>query len=265
MKVDVTMTPAAIRNFLTLPGIAGVTLMDGQSPLYFCRPDCTLPPPQQTVLFHGIVEILETIAAEFVTFEFHLPGYKAMLHQIDYCTRLLVLTDPSLGAALYNPALLEFEKALKDCRSETLAALPDIARSLGFIDATVTVADIAPTARPNASAATTTITLQEMLLAINHLSRFATQYLGNSVIANQLQQARPNSPWLDQFEIGKKAQITFVGGTDQLSRYLTSDEYQQLCLWSSVFITRCSRVIRDFGKLVERQGLDESTKSLLLR
>jgi hypothetical protein len=265
MKVDVTMTPAAIRNFLTVPGIAGVTLMDGPSTLYFCRPDCTLPPQKQTVLFQGIVEILETISAEFVTFEFHLPGYKALLHQIDYCTRILVLADPGLKSALYNPALQGFETALKESRSDTRTLLPDIATGLGFINATVTAADLAPADRLPVSAAMTTINLQEMLLAINHLSKFASQYLGNSVIANQLQQARPESPWLNQFEIGKKAQITFVGGTDQLSRYLTSDEYQQLCLWSSAFIARCSRVIRDFGKLVERQGLDESTKSLLLR
>ncbi len=108
-------------------------------------------------------------------------------------------------------------------------------------------------------------TLKELLTALNHVSKFTTQYLGNHVIANYWKSTRPDHDWLGSFQIDRSAQFTFTEPTSQgLAQPLTPQEKQWVQEWVTGFIKRCSQVIRDFPNIIEQKALDESQKALLL-
>ncbi len=50
--------------------------------------------------------------------------------------------------------------------------------------------------------------LDELLVALNKLSLFTTQYLGKVVVTNYWKSSRPASTWLSEFEIDRSGQIT---------------------------------------------------------
>ncbi|HEY9884968.1 MAG TPA: hypothetical protein V6C98_15290, partial [Thermosynechococcaceae cyanobacterium] len=64
------MKREVIQDFLNLPGIAGVALMDGRSRPYFCGIDQALNFQQKEALAQGILQVVETIPDSFDVFEF---------------------------------------------------------------------------------------------------------------------------------------------------------------------------------------------------
>ncbi len=106
-----------------------------------------------------------------------------------------------------------------------------------------------------------TIPSNDMVAALNKLSRFTTQYLGNSVIVNYWKASRPKVDWLSGFELDRAAQFTPPA---DISPTLTDEQQEWIRDWVGAFIKRCSQVIRDFPTLVNQQGLAESEKTLLL-
>jgi len=108
------------------------------------------------------------------------------------------------------------------------------------------------------------VELAEMVLALNALSKFTTQYLGAAVIANYWKLSQSDSPWLKQFEIDRAAQISMVGNMAS-SAVLSPEQCEATKVWVGAFIDRCSRVIRDFRKLVQQSDLSARQKSLLLQ
>ncbi len=105
------------------------------------------------------------------------------------------------------------------------------------------------------------VTLQEVLAALNHLSKFTTQYLGVPVIVNYLKSTRPDGEWGQQFQIDRAAHISFSGDESDIS--LSAEQQQWIQDWIAAFIRRCSQVLRDFAALVEK-ALNPQQAALLL-
>lgn len=103
------------------------------------------------------------------------------------------------------------------------------------------------------------VLLKDILTAINHLSQYATQYLGPMVVANYWRTTRPPVDWLNRFQIERSAQITC--SNQQLN--LTTEQHQWLKDWVAAFIARCAKVIRDLPKTVKQNALDDRQKFLL--
>lgn len=109
-----------------------------------------------------------------------------------------------------------------------------------------------------------TVSVQEVLAALNQLSQLTTQYLGTLVVTNYWKASRPEDEWLLHFQIERSAQITFVVQMpSQRLPVLTPDQHQSLQTWVAAFIQRCTRVIRGFARIVH-QALTERQKALLL-
>lgn len=113
--------------------------------------------------------------------------------------------------------------------------------------------------------ATDQIDLKELLLALNHLSQFTTQYLGTTVVNNYWKSSRPAIDWLNSFQVDRSAQISFLIALPSGSpNFITAKQHQYIQQWVSAFIERCAKVIRDFPLIVQQTALDDEQKRLLL-
>ncbi|MEB3213279.1 MAG: hypothetical protein VKL39_18155, partial [Leptolyngbyaceae bacterium] len=125
---------------------------------------------------------------------------------------------------------------------------------------TVDTADTADTAE-----AAQSLSLKDVLSALNQFSRIAARYLGATIVSNYWKSSRPAIEWLSAFEIDRKGQITFTkslpNGENQV---LTPDQHEWLSEWLTEFIQRCSSVIRNFPSVVQKMELSPTQRSLLL-
>lgn len=83
------------------------------------------------------------------------------------------------------------------------------------------------------------------------------------VVANYWKTTRPAVDWLNHFQIERSAQMTFaVQVPSERLPILSPSQHQCLKEWVAAFIERCSKVIRNFAKIV-RHSLDKQQSALL--
>ena len=104
------------------------------------------------------------------------------------------------------------------------------------------------------------VTVEELLKALNHLSRFNSNYIGTKLTANYWQLTRPNFDWLDNFQINRSAEIAFSGA---IAEAVSASQHQWVKEWTAAFIKQCSRIIQDLPTMIEEKALDEPNKTLL--
>lgn len=288
------MKREVVQDFLNLPGIAGVALMDGRSRPYFCGVDQTLNFQQKEALAQGIRQVVDTTPAGFESFEFQFTGHQVYIYKLDQGIILLVLTRDGLVYRDYLQAIAKLKTALQEDVSTAIATFRLLAGNISLTGqnywkqrsdsssdspsdspfspsglATGTNGTKPPIPEPPspepAEKANHTILLKEFLIALNHLSQFTTQYLGTAVIVNYWKASQPAAVWASHFQIDRTGQISFVGpDTQRLGQPTSPEEFQWLRAWVNAFIERCSRVIRDFPALIEHTGLTDSERQLLL-
>ncbi|QZZ22820.1 hypothetical protein J5X98_10960 [Leptothermofonsia sichuanensis E412] len=289
------MKREVIQDFLNLPGIAGIALMDGRSRPYFCGVDRTLNFQQKEALAQGILRVVETIPDGFETFEFHFTGHQVYIYKLEHGIILLVLTRMDLVYSDYLRTIKNLKAVLKEDINNAIATFRLMAGNITlsgvnyhkekpgtFTNSGITSGSTAsaiptgsgvpptpppPSAPPSSSAAppsTDSPTLKVLLLALNHLSQFTTSYLGNHVIVNYWKSTRPQHEWLNRFEIDRFAHFTFSGSPQEAQKSLSLEEQQWIREWVAAFTKRCALVIRDFPNLVEQKALNEEQKAMLL-
>jgi hypothetical protein len=124
------MKREVIQDFLNLPGIAGVALMDGRSRPYFCGVDQTLNFQQKEALAQGILQVVETIPDGFDAFEFQFTEHQVRLYKLDRGMVLLVLTRPSLVYADYLGSIKQLKTVLREDIPNAIATFRLIAGNI---------------------------------------------------------------------------------------------------------------------------------------
>ncbi|NJN29916.1 MAG: hypothetical protein HC824_05295 [Synechococcales cyanobacterium RM1_1_8] len=107
--------------------------------------------------------------------------------------------------------------------------------------------------------------LEDYVDALNALGECSAHYLGRAVIVNYWRTSRPGDDWLQAaFAIERTAQSLRLSPDYAASRQSPVTAGQQLALqdWSSQFVGRCSKVIRDFPQLAQ-QTLSTDQAALL--
>ncbi|MBW4469828.1 MAG: hypothetical protein KME45_05420 [Stenomitos rutilans HA7619-LM2] len=288
------MKREVIQDFLNLPGIAGVALMDGRSRPYFCGIDQTLNFQQKEALAQGILQVVETIPSGFNLFEFQFTEYQAHLYRLDRGMVLLVLTDQDLVYADYLSVIQQLQTVLREDMPNAIATFRLMAGNITLTglhyrkhsadpaptekldaDPTPASAEAAVSETPPAivlsapesanQAPSKPATLKDAIAALNHLSQFTTQYLGTHVIANYWKATRPQLDWLANVQVDRTAQFSFTGASAQeMTTSLTPQQQEWLQTWVTAFIKRCAQVIRDFPTIVKQKGLNDQQATLLL-
>ncbi|PZO36689.1 MAG: hypothetical protein DCF19_21020 [Pseudanabaena frigida] len=103
--------------------------------------------------------------------------------------------------------------------------------------------------------------LDELLAALNKLSKFTTQYLGKVVVTNYWKSSCPESSWLKEFEVDRNGQISHP---KQAAIICTLEQQQQIQSWVASYVKRCKQVIRNFDQMLEQDCLDERQKKFLM-
>jgi hypothetical protein len=103
--------------------------------------------------------------------------------------------------------------------------------------------------------------LDELLVALNKLSHFTTQYLGKVVVTNYWKSSRPTSSWLAEFEVDRNGQISHP---NEATISCEPEQIQQIKSWVAVYIKRCKQVIRNFDQMLDQDCLDSRQRQILL-
>jgi hypothetical protein len=107
-------------------------------------------------------------------------------------------------------------------------------------------------------------TVSEVLVAMNQLSQFTTQYLGKFIVANHWRTNCPDVDWLKQFIVTPTGTLSLdVRSHLMAGDLLTAQQQDWVRAWVAGFSQRCAKVIRDYPNLVHQQALDESQWQLL--
>ena len=277
------MKSQLIEDFLNLPGIEGVALIDGHTRAYVHGlPTHTLAAQQQ--LTEGIQQILETTPDTLESFTFCFQQQLVFLHKVDRGMALLVMAQPDVSDA-YSKLIAQITRFMRADFDAVTTALIAVAQPVLILEAgqaavpaelpsaqndTIgyTAASVGDGNVPDALGAApssyredqdeetlTPPTLAEVETALNQLSSFTAQYLGKFIVANHWRNHRPDNPTLAQFQITTTGTITLSNGADR-SSVLTLAQLTLLQTWVADFGQRCAKIIRDYPKLVRSQALD---------
>lgn len=126
------MDREVVRDFLNLPGIAGVALMDGRSRPYFCGVDQSLNFQQKEALVQGIRQVVETTPDDFESFEFQFTGYQVYIYKLAQGTILLVLARSTLIQGDYRLAIDRLKVSLQADITKAISTFRLIASDLSL-------------------------------------------------------------------------------------------------------------------------------------
>jgi hypothetical protein len=282
------MKREVVQDFLNLPGIEGVALLDGRSRPYFYGVDRALNFQQKEALAQGIQQVIDTTPSDFEFFEFQFSGHQVYIYKLNHGVIFLVLATSELVYTTFAEVIERFKAELQDvdivnaittfrllAGSTTLSgqhywkhpsdkppALPSPVSSAST--AGIPATDNAPIGLQPQSASPS-VYLKDVLAALNQLSQFTTQYLGPTVVTNYWKTTRPAIDWLNHFQVERSAQITLTAPlSPDAALAITAEQHQWLRQWVAAFIGRCSKVIRDFPKTVRQSTLSDRQKFLLL-
>ncbi len=115
------MKREVVQDFLNVPGILGVALMDGRSRPFFWGVDQTLNFQQKEALAQGIQQVVETTPPDFEFFEFQFTGHQVYIYKLDHGIILLVLTSGDLLYPTYVRAVERLKIELQDDFANAIA------------------------------------------------------------------------------------------------------------------------------------------------
>jgi hypothetical protein len=121
------MKQEAIQNFLNLPGLAGVALLNGRSHPYFHGFYRSLNPNQREALAQGIQQVIDTTPANFQSFEFRFTEHQVYVYKLDYGMTLLVVVHPNQVHANYHDRIEEVKNILKAEEDRAIATFQALA------------------------------------------------------------------------------------------------------------------------------------------
>ena len=228
-----------LQNFLNLPGIIGFSLMplaqeEASGHAYSVGFPQGNGPSQQPSLVQGIQQIIGTTPAslEFCTFQFG--PYQVDLYKVEHSSVLLVCSEGSLSSqhARAIRELMQFIKADYSALVESMQVI-----SAAGIDH-----------RPVPTAPHQSVSVEDVVAAMNSLSQATSRYLGVQVVVNHWRIPElQDMAWLDKFSISANGTVSFTDMDQQLS----PEQLADIRLWVQQFQQRCTRIIRDYALLIE--------------
>ena len=269
------MKKQVILNFLNLPGIVGLGLMDGHSRPYFSGIDQFLNFQQKEALTQGIQQVVSTTPAGFESFDFRFAQRDAFIYKLGNGVILLVVTNEQLDRPHYEDAVLQLKKTLETDPHSAVSTFRLLAGSTTLNRPVEPPTKPSPATSPSPSLSATgpaptqassdvTHPWQECLAALNVLTDSTAQYLGKIVVANTWRTARPNQEALPDLQIDRAGHFSLkpdasIKSTD----IIDNEDYKMIHDWVHKFIQRCSMIIRDYPEMVLRQSLTEQQRAVL--
>lgn len=221
--------------FFDIPEVVGVGLIDGQTQLALYVKEQIINCEEKQNITQDTLQIVSNKSEEFDLFEFPLFNYYAYVYKLNHNIHLLVLTYAIVTKQLKDTLQKDIETAISNFNVLTQK----------ISQFTIEIK----------------VTAEELLNALNQLSKFISKYIGFKITANYLELTCPQFEWLNNFQINHSAKITFSSmGTKPISAL----QHQWVKQWVAAFIKRCTQFLKDLPTLIEQKALDESQKEILL-
>lgn len=286
------MNREVIQDFLNLAGVIGVALINRRMRPYFYGLDTNLNTHQQQALGQGILQVAENVSDGFKSFEFYYVGNTVFIYKLTHGLVLLVLTDKNLDIKQYRNTISNIKRLIESDTYNAVATLklimgnntqPSLSswnsqgskqrlakkeEDITTIQSTIKPPQISQPSldthiKPVSVKSTSAeYKLDELLVAMNKLSSFTTQYLGKVVVANYWKASRPDTVWLSEFAIDRNAQISHP---QQKAIACSHEQHHQLQEWAESYIKRCKQVVRNFDNMIVQDCLDTYQQKLLLQ
>lgn len=266
-----------IQNFLNLPGIVGLALMDGHSRPYFCGIDQSLNFQQKEALTQGIQQVINTTPAGFEAFDFHFSHRDARIYKLDNGVILLVVTDAALDSPAYDDAITQLKETLQTDPHSTVSTFRLLVGSTTLTKQSYWTNGPAPLSTdaspesPKTDVSSLprtppqgTVPWEQCITALNTLTDATAQYLGKIVVANTWRSTRPDNDALARLQIDRSGHFSHAPGADGTRQSLVSpEEHALLRQWVQQFTQRCSKIIRDYPEMVLHDALTDQQRTLL--
>jgi hypothetical protein len=262
-----------IRDFLTVPGIAGIALIDGHPTPRLYSADPNLEIHQPKVFLANVTQILRTLTPQVQQLDCFFGTYRLYIRRMGLGFTVAVLTHRDVKWRNSSEDIKPFCQAVQSHLKASIPLLEDwaSARNHHQLDSssqkephwdTVSTEVLAPSP-PSLPVATTSLPLlQDYLNAANHLSSIASQYLGSTIIGSQVKRSRPQGEILSMITVIAKGQL-IISEVSEADRVLSPEELQALRQWTQDFRGQCSRIIRDFDTIAQTAGLTKEEMALL--
>ena len=267
-----------IRDFLTVPGIAGIALIDGHPTPRLYAADPKLEIHQPKVFLANVTQILRTLTSEVQQLDFYFGTYRLYVCRMGFGFTVAVLTHCDVKWRNSSEELRQFCQAVQSHLKASITLLEDWASARDNIDRPsdsfqwdMVTTDVLPRVSLSVNASVSlpvnvpvsppvsVPSLQDYLNAFNHLSTIAAQYLGGTIITSQVKRSRPQGEILAMITIAAKGQLTML----ETDRAPSPEELQVLRQWTEAFRGQCSKIIRDFDTTTRGAGLTNEEATLL--
>lgn len=270
------MKKQTIQNFLNLPGIVGIALMDEHSRPYFCGIDKTLNFRQKEALIEGIQQVIGTTPPDFEAFDFRFAQRNAYIYKLINSLILLVVTDDQINIAIYQDAVIQLKQMLQANPQAVVSTfrllsgsttLQNQAEKNGRSDEDSRLTHNGKGGsqafpREQASQGSPQYLWPEVVDTLNTITDATARYLGRLVVANAWQSTRLEASAIRYLDISRSGH--FSCSSKVAVTLPMSWEHQELLQhWVQRFTARCSVVIRDYPDLVLRQTLTGRQQDIL--
>ncbi|MBW4577291.1 MAG: hypothetical protein KME08_18625 [Aphanothece sp. CMT-3BRIN-NPC111] len=257
------MNQEIIQKFLTLPGVLGVALVHGQASPYLYIKEQTLDWQQKQTISSHILQFIAKATEEVEFSEFQVMGYYAYIYKLASNLKFIVLNHTD-SVAIKFLAAKQLKAALQEDIEKTITTFELLTKNISPPRA-VSTAEARQASTSGYRSGNTTlevkVTIGELVNALNHLSKFSSNYMGTKLVVNYWQLSRPKFEWLDNFTINRSGELAFNGG---MTEFVTGLQHQWVKNWTAAFIRQCSKIMQDLPSMIEEKGLDEEKKRLLL-
>ena len=263
------MKRQVVQDFLNLPGIVGIALIDERSHAHFLGIDQILNVQQKEILAQGIQQVVATTPAGLEFFSFQFVTHRIYIHKLEQAMILMVLTHPHLPQQDYQSTLTPLKQLLQTDEVDGAEAFSELVENIALdteLDPPAPPPVTLPPVESPLSAETEELPCYaDVIDALNQLSIFTSHYLGKTMVSNTLKSSCPDIEWMQQFQVDRGGQIQWapVLGKPKTEQ-LNLEQHQWIQSWASQFVKKCSRIILNYTLLLKRDGLSDRQKQILL-
>ena len=244
-----------VHAVLTLPGIVGLAFLDQtislQSPLQVYGWDAGLEIRRSGVFVASVTQVLRSMPTEFYQLEFGFGSYRVLLRRFGTGDAMALVMQAGKDWMDEEPQLAAFCRVAMESRSAVLLMIE--AHQQRILE--TGVADDVPR-----------VDRSVFLAAFNRLTEIAGRYLGTTIAVRHLSRSQPMVDCLTGVTIDRSGRIvmnpsTLDSALDSLM--LTPDQRLAFLVWIEEFVKQCSKIIRNFDVLAQKEGLTEEEYKLL--
>lgn len=255
------MSREIIQSLFSLTGVGGLILANPKTRPYFFGIETVLDRTKQ-MLTQGVLQVIQNIPDTFDNFAFHFNANSVFVYKLAQGTVLIIMTSPELRINEFHQIMAKVKQLIATDPYNTIGILKSL---MGSTSQSTTQPNAGISSTPSPAVAVSpsiaaTYQIKDMLVQLNHLSKFTSGYLGKMVVINYWKASRPQTALLAEFEIDRQGQINHPKPNTGCSE----EQHREIKAWTNAYIQRCQQVIRNFAEIVKQDCAQAQPIDLIL-